>query len=206
VTPPGAAAREPDTLPWPAAAGRWLFQRRTWLPLPLALALVALGATRPVSERLVVTAVGPALVVAGEAIRLWAVRHIGVISRTRADRLGPLVTTGPFAVLRNPLYVGNLLLWAGMACWAGVPWMAAVAWFFFGLIYSFIVRWESHLLEARHGGAYRAYASRVRAWRPRVPTAAELLAPAPVSWRDTLFSERGTLIAIAVMAALLTGL
>ena len=45
---------------------------------------------------------------AGELIRLWGVHHIGAISRTRSQRLGPLVATGPFALIRNPLYVGNI--------------------------------------------------------------------------------------------------
>ena len=44
-----------------------------------------------------------------------AVHHIGVISRTRSDRLGPLVASGPFALVRNPLYLGNIALWVGFA-------------------------------------------------------------------------------------------
>lgn len=181
--------------------GRWLFQRRTWLPLPFALALVALA--RPPAGRLLLAA-GITLVIAGEAIRLWAVRHIGVISRTRADRLGPLVTTGPFSIVRNPLYVGNLLLWSGMACWAGAPWMVAAAWLLFGPLYFFITRWEEQQLESRHGETFRAYARRVGAWTPRVPPADELRVSPPFSWRETVFSERGTLVAILVMGALLS--
>ena len=56
---------------------------------------------------------------AGELLRFWAVRHIGVISRTRSDRLGPLVETGPFALIRNPLYLGNIALWVGFTLSAG---------------------------------------------------------------------------------------
>ena len=36
-------------------------------------------------------------VAAGEGLRLWAVHHIGVISRTRSDRLGPLIATAALA-------------------------------------------------------------------------------------------------------------
>ncbi|MDP6934739.1 MAG: methyltransferase [Myxococcota bacterium] len=56
--------------------------------------------------------VGVALLAAGELLRITAVRHIGARSRTRQSQVGPLVTTGPYAYSRNPLYVGNLLLWA----------------------------------------------------------------------------------------------
>jgi hypothetical protein len=92
-------------------AGAWLFRRRTSIPVPLALALLFIPAPEPPSTT--VRWLGVALVACGEGLRLWAVRHIGVISRTRSDRLGPLVETGPFALIRNPLYVGNLALWVG---------------------------------------------------------------------------------------------
>lgn len=181
-----------------------MFEHRTWLPVPFALTLMAISVFRPPAGRTALSVTGAMLLLAGETIRLWAVRYIGVISRTRTDRLGPLVTTGPFAVLRNPLYLGNLLIWSGLAFWAGAPRMMMVVWLLFGLLYFFIVRWEVRLLEARHGETYGGYARRVRAWLPRVPPAAELLAAAPFGWRDALFSERGTLIAIVAMALLLS--
>ena len=66
---------------------------------------------------------GVAITVLGELIRLWGVHHIGAISRTRSERLGPLVASGPFAWLRNPLYVGNIALWVGLRArrraWSG---------------------------------------------------------------------------------------
>ena len=131
-------------------------------------------------------------------------RHIGVISRTRADRSGPLVVTGPFAIVRNPLYVGNLLIWSGMACWAGALWAVPLCWLIFVPYYVLISLWEEQLLETRLGEPYRAYQRRVHAWLPRVPTSADVFAPASHTWRDTLFSERGTLVAIVVMAAVLS--
>ena len=88
---PERADRHPDL--WTRVGG-WLFSRRTWLPLPIAV-LLLLAAQAPVPRPLLLA--GFATVAAGELLRLWGVRHIGVISRTRSDRLGPLVQTGPFA-------------------------------------------------------------------------------------------------------------
>ena len=140
---------------------------------------------------------GAALGLAGEAVRLWAVHHIGVISRTRSDRLGPLVSTGPFSFVRNPLYLGNIALWVGLAVSARLFWMVPLILLVLGLEYHAIVRWEEHVLTARLGDSYRAYAARVPRW---VPTCAPIKAasnPAAYSWRETFFSERGTLVAIA---------
>ena len=141
---------------------------------------------------------GLTLVAAGEALRLWSVHHIGAISRTRSDRLGPLIAAGPFAFVRNPLYIGNIALWAGFAVTAQLLWIAPAIILLLALEYHAIVRWEEELLAARLGDAYRDYARRVRRWLPAFP-AATPSAPSslPFSWRQTLFSERGTLIAIA---------
>lgn len=175
--------------------GGWLFKRRTWLPLPLALALLLIPARPPSS---LLELIGAALVAAGELVRLWGVRHIGVISRTRSDRLGPLVDTGPFAYVRNPLYLGNIALWVGFAFNAGLPWIAPAIAAVLGFAYHAIVRWEEGLLESRLGAAYRDYTALVPRWLPAPPASSHApdVASLHFSWRDTLFSERGTLVAI----------
>jgi protein-S-isoprenylcysteine O-methyltransferase Ste14 len=183
--------------------GGWLFKRRTWLPLPLALALLLIPAAPP---RAGVLVLGLALVASGELLRLWAVRHIGVVSRTRSQRTGPLVSSGPFAYVRNPLYIGNVALWVGFAFSAGLAWLAPLVVLALGAGYHAIVRWEESLLEARLGRDYRSYADRVPRWipsfgRPNVREADNH--PVQFSWRQTFFSERGTLLAIAAGCVLL---
>jgi len=67
--------------------------------------------------------------------------------------------------------------------------------------YHAIVRWEEQLLEARLGDGYRGYAARVPRWLPNTGGGSALdaaIAPAAFSWRQTLFSERGTFVAIAL--------
>jgi protein-S-isoprenylcysteine O-methyltransferase Ste14 len=135
----------------------------------------------------------------GELVRLTAVHHIGVISRTRSERLGPLIVSGPFGVVRNPLYVGNVLIWVGFALTARLVWAAPVVAILLLAEYHAIVRWEERLLESRHGDAYRAYVARVPRWWPGTFRQARVEAQAGsrrFSLRETLFSERGTLIAI----------
>lgn len=183
--------------------GGWLFRQRTWLPVPLALALLTIPPEPALPPRLLALA-GFAFVLSGELLRLWSVRHIGVISRTRSARLGPLVATGPFGVVRNPLYLGNVALWTGFALTADLVWMAVLVAAVLGAEYHAIVRWEERLLESRLGDEYRRYAASVPRWRPRWPSSRPPTPDCPYGWRDTLFSERGTLIAIAVGYALLS--
>jgi protein-S-isoprenylcysteine O-methyltransferase Ste14 len=180
--------------------GGWLFKRRTLLPLPIAVVLLAVPPA--VREPYLIWA-GAVVVGIGEFIRLAAVRHIGVISRTRSERLGPLVSGGPFGWVRNPLYVGNLLLWAGFTISARLPWLLPPTVALLAIEYHAIVRWEETFLASRLGEAYRDYISRVPRWMPMPPRTRSETIPPPFKWRETLFSERGTLIAIAVGYALL---
>jgi hypothetical protein len=131
------------------------------------------------------------------------VRHIGTISRTRTTRYGPLMTAGPYAIVRNPLYVGNWFLWTGFAVWSGLLWMLPVAWVVFALQYRAIARWEAAFIRSIYTSAYDAYAQRVRAWVPGWPAASALPPAALHPWSEVLFSERGTLIAVGLMSLLL---
>lgn len=181
--------------------GEWLFRRRTAIPVPFALALLLLRVGEaPFSWTLI--GAGALLTALGEAIRLVAVHHIGVISRTRSDRLGPLITGGPFAIVRNPLYLGNVLLWMGFAVTARLVWAAPLVAVLLIIEYHLIVGWEESLLESRYGPAYREYASAVPRWLPalrsQTPAFRGARQRAAYSWRDTLFSERGTLMAIGL--------
>ena len=194
-----SASPTPDAL---TRLGGWLFSRRTWLPLPIVAALLLVHSDSAfVSQRTPVAWLGLAIVGLGEGVRLWAVHHIGVISRTRSDRLGPLVATGPFSLVRNPLYLGNILLWLGLTISARLLWLAPLVVALLALEYHAIVRWEEGLLTVRMGDRYRDYVSQVPRWRPllRIPSPGT----ESFTWRQTLFSERGTLIAIAVGYGLL---
>lgn len=185
--------------------GAWLFKHRTAIPVPIALALLLMPAST--SSALLAWS-GGVLVAAGETVRLLAVRQIGAISRTRTDRLGPLIAAGPFALVRNPLYLGNIALWLGFAMVAQIPSSVVPIAILLAVEYHAIVRWEEALLETRLGDGYRAYAARVPRWIPRFgPAGGERVDPqsrATFSWRETLFSERGTLIAIAAGYLLLS--
>ncbi|HEY7190931.1 MAG TPA: methyltransferase [Vicinamibacterales bacterium] len=183
------------------SAGHWVFRNRSWLPIPLGIAAVFFTPA-VVDWRLVYA--GALCIVAGEALRLWAVRHIGVVSRTRTTRLGPLVTSGPYAHTRNPLYIGNWLLWTGFALGSSLRWLVPVSWAVFAVQHAFVVQWEEQLLAQRYPASYGRYAGVVARWFPRL-SGIGIRVPyrRPYPWIDVMFSERGTLMAIALAAMLI---
>ena len=192
---PISAPSPPQPVDTMSHVGAWLFRHRTVTALPISVALLTIPAP-PTAVGTWLTIAGIATAAAGELVRLWAVRHIGAISRTRSDRLGPLVQSGPFAYVRNPLYLGNLALWTGFALTARLVWLAPLVLACLGAAYHAIVRWEESLLESRLSEAYRVYARHVPRWIPAVPARRTPLPVRPFTWGETLFSERGTLMAI----------
>lgn len=183
-----------------ARVGGWLFRHRTSIPLPIVAVLLLIS---PPPHSTLPAWPGVLIVAAGELLRIWGVQHIGAISRTRSDRLGPLIDSGPFSLVRNPLYLGNILLWLGFTLIAGLSWFAPIVVMLLAVEYHAIVRWEEQLLEARMGAPYRAYLGQVPRWIPRLQAPARAESTGTFSLAETLYSERGTLIAIAAGLVLL---
>lgn len=75
----------------------------------------------------------------------------------------PLRTHGPFALSRNPIFLGMLMFVGGMTLWSA----SAVTVAFLVATYMALevqIRGEESFLERVHGDAYRAYRRRVRRW------------------------------------------
>lgn len=148
------------------AVGRWLFKYRSFTPIPWILAAVAFA--RPLGAW---SWAGVGVLLAGEAVRFWALGCIG--PESRVTRQGPgasqLVTWGPYGWVRNPLYIGNFLVILGLALWSGAlwPWLPLAAGAFFLWQYALITAAEGAELEKRYGWEYRSYSAVVPSWVPR---------------------------------------
>ena len=89
--------------------------------------------------------------------------------RTTVDPLHPadasaLVTGGIFAISRNPIYLGDLLILCGWLLWLGNPLGLLVAASFVLWLTLLQIRHEEAALVARFGDDYRTYCRRVRRW------------------------------------------
>ena len=157
------------------AFGSFVFGNRgTLLALP-AVALASFGKPSAFS-----VASGLPLAFAGEAIRMWAVGYSGVTTRSDSVTAPALVTAGPYAYVRNPLYVGNFVTAAGFAlAFTGKNSAAARGALVLGslasmvAVYSVIVPHEEAYLRSTFGDAFDDYTARV----PRVIPALEPAEP-----------------------------
>ena len=175
---------QPD--PAPAAAGRaetpgslydgsmstsfdiraWMFRNRSYTPLPFLIVMVLFA--EPTITSL---AIGFAIVLLGESIRFWGVSIAGAETRTTGTVGGTyLITTGPFAYVRNPLYVGNMLMYAGVGVMsmALFPWLLICACLWFYMQYTLIISREEEYLTGHFGAAYDEYRSHVPRLFPRL--------------------------------------
>ncbi len=75
-----------------------------------------------------------------------------------------LVTSGPYRVTRNPMYVGMACLYLGLALSLGVIWALALLPIVLLMVDRLVIVREESYLEARFGVEYREYTSRVRRW------------------------------------------
>lgn len=117
---------------------------------------------------------GVPLALAGEAVRCWAVGYSGVTTRSDRVTAPALVTAGPYAYVRNPLYVGNFITALGftIAFTGALPAPGRLLLGALGLgsmlaVYAAIVPLEESYLRKTFGASFDDYAARVPRLFPR---------------------------------------
>ena len=110
----------------------------------------------PSSYSLTRFALGIAFLVGGQLLRFWAA---GLIPKYRTLNLDApvLVTWGPYAYIRNPLYAGNGLMGLGWSVMAGWYWVVAFMTAFYVLYGVIIIPYEERFLGEKFGDVYQAY-------------------------------------------------
>lgn len=147
---------------------------------------------------------GLGLVIAGLALRFatigWAyIKRGGHQKRVHADTL---VGEGYFALSRNPLYVGNMAVYAGLFVMHGNPWAMVLGIGGFYLFYRAIIAAEEHFLSGKFGADYAAYCRDVPRWWPDFPRHAEAVQGMRFSL-DRSLTKDYTTIANALIALII---
>lgn len=157
------------------ATGNWLFRRRGYLPLllfPLLLLAAGESAYPSGAHRLDLAWEAGCLVLAlaGLAVRVVTA---GFVPRdtsgrnTGAPRAESLNTNGPYSVVRHPLYLGNFLMWLGVALFPRAWWPPVIVSLVFWLYYERIMFAEEEFLRRKFGAVYTAWAAVTPAFLPR---------------------------------------
>jgi protein-S-isoprenylcysteine O-methyltransferase Ste14 len=151
--------KRPSAIPWPAvlfvaALGGGVLLGRLY-PLPW-----------PGLDDLAARAIGYGLGAVGIALMAWGFLTLyradtTVLPHKRADRL---VTHGAFRFRRNPIYMGEVLIFLGLAQVTGNIWLAIMAPLFALAVLWLAILPEERHLEARFGEDYLDYKGRTRRW------------------------------------------
>jgi protein-S-isoprenylcysteine O-methyltransferase Ste14 len=184
--------------------GEYFFRWRSYLPLFMAfLFILALARIRePFADHRLNLAWDffcLAVSLLGEGIRFFTVGFVprGTSGRnTLAQVADVLNTTGMYAVVRNPLYLGNFIIWLGLSLFMKSVWFTIIIILVFTIFYERIIFAEETFLRERFGEEFLQWAHetpamipRFRNWRP----------PAlPFSWKSAIKREYGSFFAIIV--------
>ena len=137
----------------------------TWLALHLAAAWV-LSLISPALFGAFGRVAGAGFVVLGLGLMALAILQMARHRTTVIPRRNPsaLVSTGVFALSRNPIYLGDALILSGAVLWwdvlIAVPLVASFVW----LIQTRYIRDEEARLTLAFGPEFDLWASRTRRW------------------------------------------
>ena len=163
---------EPATL----RLGQTLFRFRSFTPVPVLVLMGWLlfrsrgeyGPGGALTDA-VFDQVGLLFALLGQALRFYVLGWVPEGTSGQSNRLEASVLNmrGPYAYVRNPLYVGNLLICLGLMLIAHDVWVYALGLTFFFGEYFFIIRAEENFLRDKFGVAFDDYCAKVPRWMPR---------------------------------------
>src|ERR1700740_1392015 len=179
--------------------GRKFFANRLLFGLIIAfLAAFFIRIHRPWSDWPIWRVLSAVLVLLGLGIRALADGFAGRHTRTEEIEAPRLSTGGPYSFVRNPIYVGSMVIGLGMvgllASWiALIPYLAVFAVFYFAVISA-----EAQFLRKTFGRQYEQYCQNVPRMRPRVTPwpGAEKTA---FDWKRALGEWRVALAIVAIL-------
>ncbi|MHC9542451.1 MAG: isoprenylcysteine carboxylmethyltransferase family protein [Vulcanimicrobiota bacterium] len=174
---------------------QWFFKWRGALMVPLAVVIIVFG--KPTFASYII---GIIIASVGELIRVWGVGYAGKTTRAQEVKAPFLVTAGPYAYVRNPLYLGNAITGLGfvlMACLGISSWkISLILWIlyllFYITVYGTIIPLEEEFLKKTFGDTYTEYCREVPPVFPAFKPYAKQ--QGTFSWTPVMKGESQTLI------------
>jgi len=179
-----------------------IFTLRSYTPIPFLVAMVIFA--HPTATTM---AIGFIMVALGEFMRFWGVAYAGSLTRVTGSVGAPeVIVAGPFAYIRNPLYVGNMLTYVGIGIISNAlfPWLILVAALWFAFQYYQIVMREEEFLEKEFGDKYLEFKRNVPRFIPHLSAYVNPVQSKQLpNWREALHSERRTFQALILVLLIL---
>lgn len=190
--------------------GNWLFRWRSYLPtllvIPSVLALNELSPARELASGADLWALfclGISLV--GLLVRVLTIGYVPQRTSGRNTKEGQIAdtlnTTGIYAVVRHPLYLGNFIIWLGISLFPMHWWLSVIFVLTFWLYYERIILAEEAFLEQKFGEYWRRWARTTPTFIPRLWGWKK--PPLPFSFRNVLRREYSGLAGIIICFYLL---
>jgi len=182
--------------------GNWFFRWRSYLPLLLlVLFLLTLYDLAQVPGSTVPGRVWELFCLGISGLGLFVrILTVGFVPRgtsgrnTRNQVASVLNTSGMYSLVRHPLYLGNFLMWLGIALFLGVWWLTLIFCLTFWLYYEKIMYAEEVFLQEKFAESFQTWAARTPLFIPRLrgwqaPTL-------EFSWRSALKREYASFFAM----------
>lgn len=190
--------------------GGWLFRHRSFVPLvilPLfafaGLQLEFIAGSHRVTEMWAVVCLMVTLLGLGVRIATVGRALAGTSGRnTREQVADSLSTTGMYSVVRNPLYLGNFLIWLGITMLLHSWWLTLCMTALYALFYERIICAEEAFLRQKFGADFERWAAPTPTIIPRF--SGWKASAYPFEWRTVLRREYPGFFAITIAFALLT--
>ncbi|MDG2265982.1 MAG: isoprenylcysteine carboxylmethyltransferase family protein [Candidatus Marinimicrobia bacterium] len=171
--------------------GNFLFKYRSYTPIPLAI-YILFNSYSEIRNILI----GFILITIGESLRMWAVSYAGGATRTTKVGAPSLCTSGPYSYTRNPLYIGNMVIYSGVVFFAGslnILFTLIITWIFFTIQYYLIINLEQNTLIDVFGKEYEKYINNVPKLFPRLSPWKNKYKYTPMKFSKTIKTEKRTL-------------
>ena len=170
--------------------GNLLFHNRNWL-FPLFYIILFIPSPEVFNDPVTAMLIGFGVTIIGQLVRVITIGLVYIIrgGKNRRVYADTLVTTGIFSHCRNPLYVGNILILAGLGIASNSLIFMAIATPLFLFFYQAIVRAEENFLRNKFGEEFNEYCSRVNRWIPNLKGISKTLESMEFKWKRVVIRE-----------------
>ncbi len=190
---------------WKLKLGNFLFRWRSFTQLPWIILVILF--LKPFYPNFILdfepylTILGIILAFLGEIIRIWTHLYAeeGTSGRENFMKADSLNKEGPYAIVRNPLYLGNFLIVGGLLIVFSNILAFAIGISFLIFQYSFIVIAEENYLESKFQDEWRDYKKDVHRFLPNLKNIRKIGSNRKKSLFKVLIKELDTIFNLLTM-------